>query len=55
MLISPILLFLTMYGLFQLLTTAFGYPLGWIRWRSISHDVHDALGLGGFAYTAWLT
>jgi hypothetical protein len=26
-----------------------------IRWVAISHCIHDALGLGGFAYVAWFT
>jgi hypothetical protein len=28
---------------------------GSIRWCTIGHCLHDALGLGGFAYAAWLT
>jgi hypothetical protein len=28
---------------------------GSIRWCTIGHCVHDALGLGGFAYATWLT
>ncbi|HEY7288544.1 MAG TPA: CPBP family intramembrane glutamic endopeptidase [Vicinamibacterales bacterium] len=26
-----------------------------IRWVAISHCIHDALGLGGFAYAIWFT
>jgi len=28
---------------------------GSIRWITVSHCLHDALGLGGFVYAAWLT
>lgn len=27
---------------------------GSIRWCTVSHCIHDALGLGGFAYALWL-
>jgi membrane protease YdiL (CAAX protease family) len=27
---------------------------GSIFWPAVSHGIHDALGLGGFAYSAWL-
>lgn len=27
---------------------------GSIRWSVVSHAIHDSLGLGGFAYLAWL-
>jgi hypothetical protein len=26
-----------------------------LRWVTLSHCIHDALGLGGFAYAAWIT
>lgn len=28
---------------------------GSIRWCTVSHCIHDALGLGAFAYASWLT
>lgn len=28
---------------------------GSIRWCALSHCIHDALGLGGFAYASWLS
>ena len=28
---------------------------GSIRWCTVSHCIHDALGLGAFAFSSWLT
>jgi uncharacterized protein len=40
-----------------LLGLAYAYvarKTGSIRWVTVSHGIHDALGLGGLAYSAWL-
>jgi membrane protease YdiL (CAAX protease family) len=43
------------YAFFLGLTYALAAQMiGSIAWSTVSHVVHDSLGLGGFAYSAWL-
>jgi membrane protease YdiL (CAAX protease family) len=40
-----------------ILGLSYGYPArrtGSIRWCTVSHCLHDTLGLGGLAYASWL-
>jgi membrane protease YdiL (CAAX protease family) len=50
--VASFVLYATVLGL---LYAYYARHTGSIRWCTVSHCIHDALGLGAFVYSAWLT